>query len=254
MANHEATPGSAAAQPELAREASSATVVIFRSGLTDTRSVVRALSRHGVDYREVEMPMGSSAMRDRFHRLQAMTGWRSLPQIFVHGAFVGGPDELLEHPVLAGDSGGQGPSRAERPGRLLGYGGLIPFVIGVFVAALAPQPLHEQAVAATLVYGAVILSFIGAVHWGIALIRDQRPWGVMVGSVLPALLGAVAAAIGVTESPGVGALLLAAGFAAWYGYERVADPGVAFPPWYRRLRMHLTATVCLLLLLLALLA
>ncbi|MBK5944283.1 hypothetical protein CCR79_10400 [Halorhodospira halophila] len=238
--------------PALARELSSATVVIFRSGLTDTRSVVRALHRSGVDYREVEMPMGSAQMRDRFHQLQEMTGWRSLPQIFVHGAFVGGPDELLEHPVVGGDTAAS--ARAERPGRALGYAGLIPFVVGLLVAAAAPAGVHEQAVAATLAYGAAILAFLGGVHWGVALLRDQRPWPVMTVGVLPALVGWLGAGLGVVAAPAAGALLLAAGFAAWYGYERLADPGTGFPPWYRQLRGRLTAVVCAVLVLLALIA
>ena len=238
--------------PALARELSSATVVIFRSGLTDTRSVVRALHRSGVDYREVEMPMGSAQMRDRFHQLQEMTGWRSLPQIFVHGAFVGGPDELLEHPVVGGDTAAS--ARAERPGRALGYAGLIPFVVGLLVAAAAPTGVHEQAVAATLAYGAAILAFLGGVHWGVALLRDQRPWPVMTVGVLPALVGWLGAGLGVVAAPAAGALLLAAGFAAWYGYERLADPGTGFPPWYRQLRGRLTAVVCAVLVLLALIA
>ena len=50
----------------------------------------------------------------------------------------------------------------------LGYGGLLPFV---GLAALAGfDPHHLLAWSDALVgYGAVILSFIGALHWGVAM-------------------------------------------------------------------------------------
>lgn len=51
---------------------------------------------------------------------------------------------------------------------LLGYGGLLPFI---FLALLIPfsldyRPLFEIA---PVNYGAVILSFVGALHWGFAM-------------------------------------------------------------------------------------
>lgn len=81
--------------PDIAELLRSARVVIFRSNLTDTRSLIARLEREGVDYREVTMGMGSGVERDRFHRLREWTEWPLLPQVFVDGAFVGGADEAL---------------------------------------------------------------------------------------------------------------------------------------------------------------
>ncbi|MFP4129850.1 MAG: DUF3429 family protein [Halorhodospira sp.] len=244
---------------DLEQEIGSATVVIFRSGVTDTRPVLRTLRQHGIEFREVEMPMGSEQMRNRFQRLQQKTGWGSLPQIFVHGAFVGGLDELLQHPIL--NKGGQqqeaGRKRRERgrlTGWVIGYLGLLPILAGLAAAVLAPQAVHDQAVVGTLIYSAAILSFLGGVHWGTALLREARPRAVMVLSVLPVLVAWLGAWIGVSGAPGGGAIALAAGFAGWFGYEGAADPGTAFPGWYRRMRGQLTAVACLALLLLALFA
>ncbi len=246
---------------ELDQEIGSATVVIFRSGLTDTRSVVRALRQHGIDFREVEMPMGSEQMRNRFQRLQQMTGWGSLPQIFVHGAFVGGPDELLQHPIL-NPGNQQQPEASQRKrrergrwtGRMIGYAGLLPILTGLAVAVLAPQGAHDQAVVATLLYGAAILAFLGGVHWGTALLRERRPRAVMIFSVLPVVVAWLGAWVGISGIPGIGALALAAGFAGWFGYEGTTDPGTAFPGWYRRMRGQLTVVTCTAFLLLALFA
>ena len=98
------------APADLAELVASARVVVFRSGLTDTRMLVHRLERDGIDHRIVTMGMGSGVERDRFHRLRDWTGWPYLPQVFVDGSFVGGADELLAHP-LPGATGGSDPPR-----------------------------------------------------------------------------------------------------------------------------------------------
>jgi len=80
--------------PEIAR---SEKVVIFASGLTDTRMIVRILTDRGVPFRVIEMGMASSRSRVDFRRLCEMTKWHLLPQIFVDGVFVGGADEVIEY-------------------------------------------------------------------------------------------------------------------------------------------------------------
>ena len=80
--------------PDIAR---SEKVVIFASGLTDTRMIVKFLTDRGTPFRVIEMGMGSSRSRVDFRRLCEMTNWHLLPQIFVDGTFVGGVDELFEY-------------------------------------------------------------------------------------------------------------------------------------------------------------
>jgi len=87
--------GDPAAPSDLAELIRTAEVVVFRSGLTDTRALSAWLERQGVDYRLVTMGMGSGVERDRFHRLRDWTGWGLLPQVFVEGRFVGGADEFF---------------------------------------------------------------------------------------------------------------------------------------------------------------
>jgi Protein of unknown function (DUF3429) len=80
----------------------------------------------------------------------------------------------------------------------LGYGGLLPFAL--LTAALwlldPGQRLHALALTGLLAYGAVILSFLGAVHWGFVLSRPtaRAPMLLALG-VVPALLGAVTLAM-----------------------------------------------------------
>ena len=82
------------APPDLAGIAASAEVVVFRSGLTDTRALSAWLDRRGLDYRMVTMGMGDAAGRERYRRLRDWTGWDLLPLVFLRGTCVGGADEL----------------------------------------------------------------------------------------------------------------------------------------------------------------
>ena len=75
-----------------------ATVVVFRSELTDTRTLLRWLQRRDVEHCEITMGMASEKERERFRRLRVWTGWQLLPQVFIEGEFIGGADEFFEHP------------------------------------------------------------------------------------------------------------------------------------------------------------
>ena len=57
--------------------------------------------------------------------------------------------------------------------RLLGYLGLIPFF--AFTILAWTQKYHDISVQLLAVYAVVILTFIGAVHWGIALSINDKP-------------------------------------------------------------------------------
>ena len=127
-----------------------------------------------------------------------------------------------------------------------GYGGLIPFL------ALAPASLldhHHGALwsDALVAYGAIILSFIGALHWGLAMTlpelteRQRSAW--FAWSVVPALIAWPA----VLFSPIVAAPLLVIGFIAHYLQDRRLAGQATLPGWYLPLRLRLSgvAVVCL---------
>lgn len=134
---------------------------------------------------------------------------------------------------------------------LLGYGGLLPFGALALLVWLDPARTASLWWPALLAYGAVILSFVGALHWGFALAlpgpgTEQRQ-RLYVWSVVPALLAWPAL---LWAAPGAGVLLVA-GFAAHWLQDRrlVAQAaGALLPAWYLPLRTQLTlvASVCLL--------
>ena len=119
--------------------------------------------------------------------------------------------------------------------RWLGFAGLLPFGAAALAALLPRMPLHGLALTALLAYGAVILSFLGGVRWGLAM-AAATPGALpaQLGlSVLPSLLGWAALLL----PPAAGLVLLAAGFLAML----LADRREALAPaWYKRLRLPLS--------------
>ena len=214
----------------------SAEVVIFRSGLTDTRDLATWLEQQGVDHAFVDMPMGEAEQRERFRALQARTGWHALPMVFHHGRFIGGEPELRRELTPAAVAG-RGWLE------VLGYGGLIPFVAGA--GALAVWPGSGWIAAALVAYAAVIVAFLGAVHWGRALARPEEAeaprllqWG-----VIPSLLAWLA----LLPPPTVGLGLMLGLVALVLVVDRhlLADRPELMG--YRRLRRNLSGGVMALL-------
>ena len=135
---------------------------------------------------------------------------------------------------------------------MLGYGGLIPFVV-LSIAVVLNLDLTALGISnsaeALLRYGAVIISFVGAVHWGVAIGSDnpEKPAVMYIYSVLPALVAWV-----LMFFPQQFAL---AGMAVTVALAFVVDRTLLFGqlhPDYRKLRLHLSCIVALALALAAL--
>ena len=122
----------------------------------------------------------------------------------------------------------------------LGYGGLLPFLFLAPVSLLDPHhaPWWRDALFA---YGAIILSFIGALHWGFAMtlseLADGKRTARYVWSVFPALLAWPA----VMLPPILSGPLLITGFLVHHWQDRRLDVIASLPAWYLPLRFRLTA-------------
>ena len=127
----------------------------------------------------------------------------------------------------------------ERIAKILGYAGLIPFI--VFSAGTwMTLPLMENAHTALMTYAAIILSFMGAIHWGLAMSQSSSHANLqLAGSVIPALLGWLALLIPMLYGYG----LLALSFVLLYFADMLAGDKGLFPSWYLPMRVILTAVV-----------
>ena len=117
---------------------------------------------------------------------------------------------------------------------LLGAAGALPFLALAAATVLAPPPYSFTAEILLTGYGIAILSFMGGVHWGLAM-RDGRTaqYGI---SVLAALYAWPALLLGTAG----GWLYLAAGFVLLFGFDAWAQRRDWTAPWYLRLRLPLS--------------
>ena len=123
---------------------------------------------------------------------------------------------------------------------VLGLGGLIPFVGHVVVMLLTNWVPVERIAISQLIYAAVILSFIGALHWGMALTDpagvEDRLGLLMMVSVLPALYAWLVAWV----PPQQGLWLMAGGLMALLAFDFYAYRKRDDLEWFIRLRVVLT--------------
>jgi hypothetical protein len=131
----------------------------------------------------------------------------------------------------------------ESTAKVLGYAGLIPFVV-FSIGCWIPLPMITNVAQILIAYAAVILSFMGAVHWGVAMSStDQQRGKVFIASVIPALIAWPALLL----SQPLAMSVLLSGFIGLYAYDRSVEKSQALPDWYIPLRTRLTFTVALCL-------
>lgn len=129
--------------------------------------------------------------------------------------------------------------RVETMGMRLGYLGLIPFVFGA-VTALLSQEVVLLAFQAFILYSLAILSFMGGVHWGLALITGTRQSTRLLISVVPV----VAAWICLIALPAPLTLaVLGGGFIAQWFIDRPILAELPIPSWYLEMRPRLAYVV-----------
>ena len=135
---------------------------------------------------------------------------------------------------------------------LLGAAGLVPFLAGSLGALSVDQGTARLALLGVAAYGAVILSFLGAVHWGLALAEGpsqgaQAQRGRFGLGVVPALIGWAALIVVFTGFIKTGLLVLVAGFVATTIAEARASRAGLMPAAYMGLRwvLSIIVIVCL---------
>ena len=124
----------------------------------------------------------------------------------------------------------------------LGFAGLAPF----FVLSLSCWMVHPDWLASfiqgELAYGIAILSFLGGIHWGAALmssgLTEEQSKKALLWSVVPALIAWFSTMVG-----GASLAVLILGFIASYQVDKRLFVWYGLPAWFIRLRFILTCIV-----------
>lgn len=123
---------------------------------------------------------------------------------------------------------------------MLGLAGLIPFLAGAALQWFSPPGWRMLAASALLTYGAVIVSFLGGIHWGLAMRSGYPPAARLVWGVVPSLLGWLAVLL---DSPW-GQALLVISLLACFAVDRATYRALGLQAWLP-LRALLTAVASL---------
>lgn len=130
----------------------------------------------------------------------------------------------------------------EKTAKILGYAGLIPFITFT-IASWMPLPYSTYAIHILLCYAAIILSFMGAIYWGVVMSGEQPGSKYFIASVIPALLAWSALLM-----PTLFAFaILIVGFIALIVFDQAVEKSLKFPGWYIPMRNILTSVVVLCL-------
>lgn len=175
---------------------------------------------------------------------QAVAGWRTFSEnTFPDKDSLNAPKNLRTHedPKIPLPS-----EKAPTVARSLGYLGALPF-FGLSPLAYASLEAFglsaSEAGTLQIAYGATILSFLGGVHWGLAMTSitplkslDER----FLWSVMPCLMAWPTLILPIEHGAAVQACLL--GFVYFVDSSWAKRGG--FPKWYMDLRRSLTVLAC----------
>lgn len=123
----------------------------------------------------------------------------------------------------------------------LGYAGLIPFVLGAALIWLVQRAALPYVMLALSAYAAVIISFLGGIHWGLAMREGSAAEAFpFVWGVAPSLVAWVA----VVMPPWAGLVVSGVMLVACYAVDRHYYVRYGMAAWLP-LRMRLTIVASL---------
>ena len=130
------------------------------------------------------------------------------------------------------------------PAPAFGFGlaGLLPFFAGAIACWASPSfltlPFELSGAFILCAYGAVILSFLGGIRWGVAMQHSSmiQDWQVVGWAMVPSLLGWLA----LLSSPRYGLVLLVLGFVLQFVIDYRSTRANVTPRWFARLRAILS--------------
>ena len=122
----------------------------------------------------------------------------------------------------------------------LGYLALLPFVLGAALVWGVRADAHVYAAATLSAYAAVVVAFVGGIHWGLAMRHPQPPTTLLTWGIVPALVACVA----VVMQPYAGLVIHGVMIVACYLVDRKVYPVQGVGAWLT-LRFRLTVVASL---------
>lgn len=124
--------------------------------------------------------------------------------------------------------------------RRLGHAGLVPFVLGALLVWIVNAEAHPYVTLALSAYAAMVVSFLGGIHWGVGFRHDDPPASLFVWGVLASLFAWVA----VMMPANAGLVLDGVLLVLCYLVDRKVYPGQGLARWLT-LRFRLSAVAAL---------
>ncbi|MCW8955579.1 MAG: DUF3429 domain-containing protein [Gammaproteobacteria bacterium] len=127
-------------------------------------------------------------------------------------------------------------STFQRRAKWLGYLGIIPFLAVSLLLTDLPEDILIDAIQ---YYAAIILTFVGAIHWGRGLntMTDKASTYLLTISVIPSLIAWLS--LLVPDFEGLIIVIIAFLILLAFDFKQYATQ-----PWFRTLRMQLTLIAC----------
>ena len=120
------------------------------------------------------------------------------------------------------------PPTSPSPAALkLGYAGLLPFVGGALLVWLVWPEAHPYTTLALSAYAAVIVSFLGGIHWGVAFREAAPPTSLLVWGIVPSLVAWVAVMMPASAGLVINGLMLL----LCYAVDRRVYPRYGMAAW-----------------------
>lgn len=123
----------------------------------------------------------------------------------------------------------------------LGYAGLLPFVAGAVLVWLVRPEVHPYVALALSGYAAVILSFLGGIHWGLAMRDPVPPLPWLAWGVVPSLVAWLA----MLMPANAGLVVFGLALLGCYGVDRRLYPLQGVAHWLTlRFRLSAVSAAC----------
>jgi hypothetical protein len=123
----------------------------------------------------------------------------------------------------------------------LGYGGLLPFAAGALLVWLVRADAQPYVARGLAAYGALIVSFLGGIHWGLVMRQPLPATRLLLWGVVPSLLAWPA----VMMPPHAGLVILGVLLLLSYAVDRLVYAEQHVAGWLTlRFRLSCVAALC----------